>query len=224
MGEFLKNIVRHRVFIKAGMILFILVIILIMLWGRAYYGSMNAYRQGEIYLESRQYLKAVTHFDRSIHWYTPFNPYVERSAERLWNIGKNAEQKGDTKLALIAFRTIRQGFYAASHVAVPGKSWIARCDIKINDLMALEKRIGRGGHEAQSKMAMPQNQECVPPRIFWSIILEIGFLGWVGSILCLIMFPLRNREGRKKRKISILIWIGFVVVFFTLWIVGMMRA
>ncbi|MBW1766636.1 MAG: hypothetical protein JRJ65_06230 [Deltaproteobacteria bacterium] len=71
---------------------------------------------------------------------------------------------------------------------------------------------------------MPQNQECVPPRIFWSIILEIGFLGWVGSILCLIMFPLRNREGRKKRKISILIWIGFVVVFFTLWIVGMMRA
>jgi len=66
-----------------------------MVWARAFYGSMTAYYEGETYLKAQQYIKSITFFDRSIHWYTPFNFFVERSTERLWGLGNHTEQQGD---------------------------------------------------------------------------------------------------------------------------------
>lgn len=103
MGAFLRELFKTQSIKKTYMILGLIAIFLIMVWARAFYGSMKAYHQGEIYLKGKQYIKAITFFDRSIHWYTPFNPYVRKSAERLWEIGNYAEGQGDIKLALIAY-------------------------------------------------------------------------------------------------------------------------
>ena len=119
-----KSLNKSRFFKMACIILCLVAIGLMMVWVRAFYGSMQAYQQGEVYLEEKQYVRAVTFFDRSIHWYTPFNPYVRKSAERLWGIGEHAEKEGDVQLALIAYRTIRRGFYGASHFITPGMAWI----------------------------------------------------------------------------------------------------
>ena len=208
-----------------SMILGLLIIVLIMVWARAFYGSMKTYGQGERYLKQNQYIKAITFFDRSIHWYTPFNPYVKKSAERLWEIGAFAEHRRDFKLALIAYRTIRQGFYAASSFYTPGKNWIRKCDLKISELTELEE----GAKKTQKgplgdKKPEYQSKKVTSPNIFWTIILEIGFLGWIGSAIGFITFLLKDNRKLRSFISAAFKWGCVMLVFFVMWIIGMMKA
>ncbi len=180
MNIFQQGLVNSRYLRMISMILGLMVIGLIIIWGRSFYGSFRAYQKGETYLEEKQYIRAVTFFDRSIHWYTPFNPYVRKSAERLWGIGEQAEKQGDIKLALIAFRTIRRGFYGASHFRTPGMAWIRKSERKVNVLLGVEKRDREvSGDSASLREELLRDQKSTSPKILWTIVLEIGFLGWM---------------------------------------------
>jgi tetratricopeptide (TPR) repeat protein len=190
-------------------------------WVRAFYGSMHAHRQGEAYLEKQQYIKAITFFDRSIHWYTPFNPYISKSAQHLWEIGVKAEQQGDIQLALIAVRTIRRGFLGARSFYVPGEHWISKCDRKIVSLMAK----GSGGQDMKGNTALSfSTQKSQEPDVFWTLILEVGLLGWIGSAIGFLMYGLAKGQTPKLRSRSAIFWGVMIIIFYTLWIVGMVKA
>ena len=131
--------IQSRYIHFAAKLLGIVLLLLIMVWIRAFYGAREAYHQGEKCLQSQKFIGAITYFDRSIQWYTPLNAYVYQTAARLWEIGNLAEKIGDIKLALIAFRAIRRGFYSVNHVIQPGKDWIARCELKISALFKKEE-------------------------------------------------------------------------------------
>jgi hypothetical protein len=75
----------------------ICVLLLLVLWARVFYGAMEDYNKGEALLEENQTIRAITYFDRSLHWYAPLNPYVERAAKRLWDIGEKAEKENIRK-------------------------------------------------------------------------------------------------------------------------------
>ncbi len=186
------------------------VLLLFVLWGRVFYGSMQDYKTAETLLKENQTIRAITYFDRSLHWYAPLNPYVERSAKRLWEIGERAEQEKDPRMALIAYESIRNGFYGASHVFRPGKDWIQRAESKIRFLSSL---MGTGESTAAKKD--PQ------PDVLWSVVVVIGFLGWVGSLLGLILVLFRQGEVRGSKGIF---WFGFSFLCFILWLVGMTKA
>ena len=196
-------------------------VVLAMVWARAFYGSVQAYHEGEAYLEKGQIIEAITFFDRSIHWYTPFNPYVRQSAEHLWEIGLRAEQQGDSQLALIAIRTIRRGFYAARSFYTPGKAWIGKCDTKIASLMA--KKLGAASMEnTETPPLVKRNNP--EPDIFWTLVLEIGFLGWIGCVIGFLIHSLTEGQTPRLRSRPAILWGVMVLIFFTVWIVGMMRA
>ena len=196
-----------------------------MVWTRSFYGSKKAYNQGEIYLKKQQYVEAITFFDRSLHWYTPHNPYVQKSAERLWDITLQAEQKGDIRLALIAARTIRRGFYAVKSFYTPGKIWINKCDLKINELVRLEGQ-QEEIQDAPDQQDKPirEGQKSRPPSTLWSIIVEIGFMGWIGSAIGFIMFAYKGDRKVKLSAYQGVAWASLALIFFVLWIVGMMKA
>ena len=198
---------------------------LIMVWGRAFYGSMKAYHQGEVYLKEDQYIRAITFFDRSIHWYTPFSPYVHRSAERLWEISIKTEEQGDIRLALIATRTIRRGFYAARSFYTPGKNWINQCDLKINELIRLERN-QKETQDAPTQLDQPTRprQKATSPSTLWSIIVEIGFLGWIGSVTGFIMFACKGDRRVRLLASQGVAWASLALIFFALWLVGMIKA
>jgi hypothetical protein len=221
----MKDSFKHPYMKKIGLILCLVVIGFFMVWARSFYGSMKAYNQGEIYLKKQQYVGAITFFDRSLHWYTPHNPYVQKSAERLWDIGMRAEQQGNIRLALIATRTLRRGFYAARSFYTPGKNWINKCDLKINELMLLERnqKEMRDAPTRPDKPVRPR-QKATTPSTLWSIIVEIGFLGWIGSVIGFIMFACKG--DRKVRLLASqgVAWASLALIFFALWIVGMMKA
>jgi hypothetical protein len=221
----IKDLLKNH-YIKIGFIVFASIVISLgMVWARAFYGSMQAYRQGEKFLKQQKYIRAITFFDRSIHWYTPINPYVQRSAERLWEIGSYAQREGDIKLALIAYRTIRSGFIATSSFYTPGNGWVEKCELKIKELVRMEEKGTEGkGHLNTTKEEIPQIQKRVTPSILWSIVVEIGFLGWIGGVIGFIMFGIRRKKGAPHFMRSFFLWITFTTVFFGLWIIGMMKA
>lgn len=202
---------RHRVsglIVKTVSFAFLLLVIL---WARVFYGSMKDYQTGETFLKEKQTIRAVTYFDRALHWYAPLNPYAERSAKRLWEIGEKAEKEGDTRMARIAFESIRSGFYAASHFLVPGKSWIDRVDRKLE---GLGKRTERSG----GKLRDPH------PNPIWSVVVVTGFLGWIGSAAACIKFVLGRKEPSRAWVTKPGVWIGAGLVCFSLWILGMAMA
>ncbi|MFH1350087.1 MAG: hypothetical protein ABII26_04035, partial [Pseudomonadota bacterium] len=212
--------IRVTWFIFGSIALFLCIV-----WGRAFYGSMRSYHEGEKYLSQQKYIKAITFFDRSIHWYTPFNPYIEGSVERLWEIGIHAEKEGDIRLALIAFQTIRGGFIAARSFFSPGKSWIEKCQLKIEEIVKRteKQREDREGLDASVKDHLPI-QRIVTPGPLWSGVVEIGFLGWIGGVIGFIIFGVGRKEKVLNYKVHFLTWMAITAFFFTLWIVGMMKA
>jgi hypothetical protein len=206
--EDLRNDLRESRPLKiVSLIVIVILIFFVIVWARALYGSRENFIRGETFLKEGQTIRAVTFFDRSIHWYTPLNPYVQKSAERLWVIGQRAEQAGDSKLALIAFSAIRSGFYGASHLVTPGKEWIKKVDAKLHDL-------GAGG----------KNVRDPHPDAFWSVVVVLGFLGWVGSVIGLILRVLGPGRGSGNPGVSVIRWAGLIVIFFILWIWGMFKA
>jgi hypothetical protein len=223
MGFNLMNELKNGAFkgrgTKVVSVAGVIVLGLLLVWGRVYYGSWKAFEEGEAFLKEGEHIRAISYFDRSIHWYTPFNPYVSRSAERLWEIGEQAEEEGDTKLALIAFRTIRGGFYAARSLYTPGKDWIQKSDEKI-ELLVRAEMIAAGNTELPSL----RKQEVLGPNPFWSLLVVISFLGWVGSVIYIIVFSFGGGPNARLLYSSFVKWGGLAFIFFVLWLVGMMKA
>ena len=57
---------------------------------------------------------------------------------------------------------------------------------------------------------------------FWSIILEIGFFGWIGSTIAFIFQGISQDDKLIKGKA--LFWGIMIVLFYALWIMGMRNA
>jgi hypothetical protein len=178
---------------------------------------MKAYDEAEVYYKEKNWLRAVTFYDRSIRWYTPLNPFIEKSARRLWEIGGRAEEEGDIRMSLMAYRTIRRGLLAASGFSQPGKEWIRKSDEKIR---ALTNEKAKMEHRMWTKDQVPGH-----PDIFWTIVLEIGLFGWILSTITFIVFGLKTKRGEEKvDKFHLVLWLSLVCFFFSLWIWGMMKA
>lgn len=209
----------HRL-TRAGMVIGVAAAVLLMMWARAFYGSAEAYRQGEESLRQGRVMQAITYFDRAIHWYAPFNPYIERSAQMLWNLSETAEKSGDYTLAYAALTSLKSGYAAAAGFFTPGREWLKRCE----DRMDILSR--RGTHEesrttTRSHVGEVQLQTVPPhPSVFWTVVLEIGLLGWIGWIIWMISCV--RRKGRALT--TVLKWGAPLLLFYALWIIGMMQA
>ncbi|NVN98975.1 MAG: hypothetical protein HXX17_06580 [Geobacteraceae bacterium] len=112
--------------------LFIAVISIFLFATATQFRQWTQYKRGESALAARDQINAIAGFESAIHMYTPFSPLVERSAKRLWIIGRDLELRGETEKALIAYRALRSAFYSTHGLTHPGMLWIAQCDEKIN--------------------------------------------------------------------------------------------
>jgi hypothetical protein len=203
---------RKSILMKtAGVIL----LVLLMVWGRVLYGAAEAHRQGKESLEQDRVPEAITYFDRAVHWYAPLNPWVASSAEMLWALSERAEAGGDDRLALKALNAIRSGYLAANGLLHPGRDWIRRCDERIEKLSA-----AASGDSASARREGEGGRRDSSPDLFWTLALEVGLFGWIGSVIWLVL----GHGVRKRSFRGLLKWAVLLVFFFIAWIVGMMKA
>ena len=57
---------------------------------------------------------------------------------------------------------------------------------------------------------------------FWSIVVEIGFFGWIGCTIALIFQGFDENNNLLKKRA--LFWGIAIVVFYAMWITGLVNA
>jgi hypothetical protein len=123
-----------------GLILLTAFIAFGMVWVDVYQRSAKYYKEGEALFAQGKLLEAVTSYETSAHAYTPINSYVNKSMDRLWEIGQRLEkEKDDPDYALIAYRSLRSSVYAIRSFYMPYKEWIPKCDERIQALVEIQK-------------------------------------------------------------------------------------
>jgi hypothetical protein len=217
---------RHPALRNVLRFLGLLVAFVVMLYVKVAYNASHDFALGEESYTHGEYKVAITHYERTIKWYTPLSTVVQRAVERLWQLGTEAEARGDVSLALEAYQTLRSSLYAVQSFYIPYQSWIPKSEARIAPLLAKTK-VGAeaGAEQGEDKLAQDtarfamQLQRHVGPHLGWSILLEIGFLGWVGATVGLIWYVV-DENGNFARRQGLL-WGSLIAVFFALWLIGM---
>jgi hypothetical protein len=207
-----------------GILSFLLFLLLV--GGKVYLNAQHEYQKGEIALKNKDYKQAITSFNRSIHWYTPGSKPVKNSIHALWEIGIQAEQRGDQALALEAFQVLSSSLYSLRSFYLPYSEWISKCEERI----AMIRTFQEEKRNPNPKLTREKQKEEIRkilrmhtgPDVVWSIMVTIGFLGWIGSTIGLILQAFR---GEKRTKIKpTLFWVILIITFYSLWIISMLRA
>src|SRR2546422_3856655 len=207
-------------------IVVLLVTFIVILYAKVAYNSGQDFALGEDAYTHGEYKRAMTHYERTIKWYTPLSTVVQRAVERLWQLGTEAEARGELSLALEAYQTLRSSLYAVQSFYIPYQSWIPKSEERIAPLLAKTKTGAEvGAEQGEDKLAQDttrfamQLQRHVGPHLGWSILLEIGFLGWVGATVGLIWYVV-DENGNFARRQGLLCG-SLIAVFFALWLIGM---
>jgi len=207
---------------KAVVVLGILLFVSVMLLLKTLYSARQEFVYGEQAATRGEYEEAITHYERAIKWYTPFSTTVQMAVERLWQLGTEAETRGEWHLALEAYQALRASLYAVQSFYVPYQSWIPKTEARIAPLLAKTKA---GTEPQEDKRAQDttryamQLQRPLGPHLGWSVLAEIGFLGWVGATVGLI-WSVVDAQGQFVWRHGVL-WGSVLAVFFALWLIGM---
>ena len=213
---------HHPALRSALRIVVLLVAFVVILYAKVSYNASLDFALGEDAYIHGEYKRAITHYERTIKWYTPLSSAVQRSVERLWQLGTEAEARSEISLALEAYQTLRSSLYTVQSFYIPYQSWIPKSEARIAPLLAKTKA-GEEHNEDQlvqgtARFAL-QLQRHVGPHLGWSILLEVGFLGWVGATVGLIWYVV-DEAGNFARRQGLL-WGSLIAIFFALWLIGM---
>lgn len=115
-----------------------------LIWGNTLYRQHVQFDKGEKAAAAGDFPTAVAGYESAIHMYTPGSSTVEKSAQKLWEIGQIFEARGDASRALIAYRALRSSFYSVAWIYTPGEEWIKKCDAKIAMLVAAQQGAAKG--------------------------------------------------------------------------------
>ena len=118
---------------------FIALVSVVLIWGATLYRQHDQFDKGERGLAAGDFLAAVSGYESALHMYTPASSLVDRAAQKLWELGELAAQRGDRPRALIALRALRSSFYAVAGINNPGQQWIERCDARIAEILKLQQ-------------------------------------------------------------------------------------
>ncbi len=217
MSDWTIKPIQNKLYRHIIIILIVIALMILSVWTKAIISSWKDFSRGKDFFTDKQYIRAITFFDRSMHWYAPFNPYIEKSAEYLWKIGNLPDQGDEGELNLIALESIRNSFYSVRSFYSPGIDWIEKSENKIHDIL-----MDKNKYSSMKKDLFNSFAEFNDPDIFWTIILETGLFGWIVTVLIIIFISL----GNKKQKYFNVVWIWIVLSVFSygLWIVGMIKA
>jgi len=214
--------VLRKILIVVG----IFILFFLLVFAKVCINARKEYQEGDKFFRAKDYKQAIIHFNQAIHWYSPGSKAVANSIQALWKIGTHAETQGDINLALDAFQSIASSLYSARSFYTPHQEWIAKCEDRIANIRAMQEESlpqYKGiPFEKRKDEAIKILRMKTEPDVFWSMMVEVGFVGWIG---CVIGFILRVFIGEKGFNSKRAVFWGVLIIFFyTIWILAMLRA
>ncbi len=204
-------------------LILLIVIIFLGFVTRIYIGSWMEFREAERLFSRGMLEDSLFHYERAIHWYVPVIGYSEMAAERIWEIGKKAEDEGKYALALSAYQGLRSSFYSVRSFYQPGRKWIDLCNDKILYFYARRGSDARKDEEGEEVRRMRDKlKKQRDPDPFWAALSILGLSGWIGATVLFIWAGI-GREQKLKTGVSVFSGLMFLSCY-AIWIIGMIKA
>jgi hypothetical protein len=178
--------------------------------------------EGERLLSAQDRDGAIVHLRRAARWYAPLSPYHARALERLRELGRAAEQAGETERALSAYRALRGAILATRSTYVPERPQLVAANQRIATLMSKQPPPGIDAGKSEQQRYEGHLALLTPipgPNVFWSCVLLLGFVCWVGSAFALSIRGIDDQERWIPRELRR--WGGLIVLGFSLFVIGM---
>ena len=173
---------------------------------RAMWQGQSALADGDAAMERGDVREAINRWRRAARWYVPLAGHVDTAYDRLEELAKTAENRGDRTTALMAWRGVRSSIMATRSFYTPYADRLEPANRRIAALMAREEAenppLVQSGDpptsEAQSSAPGGVGSESWhyqlltrdnSPSVFWSIVALLGFAMWVAGGL---LFALRG--------------------------------
>jgi hypothetical protein len=183
---------------------------------RVILGAMVEYHKGDRDSVRRAYDTAMVHYERSIRWYVPGNPYPARSLESLLVLCELRLRDGRPRDAFNCFQRARSAVLSTRSFYTPYADKLARLDERITDLSP-----GLGYPAARMRADLQRSFEADP---WWSLAAVTGLFGWLGGLAWLIWNGVDGQTGRLRWSRRVGLALGLFVVGVGLWLVGLWRA
>lgn len=195
---------------------------------RAIWEGSQALADGDAALKQGDLDEAIGRWRRAARWYVPLAPHVSGAYERLEELARQAESRGDVDTALAAWRGIRGSILATRSFYTPHESRLEPANQRIAELMArLEARepaLAQSG-ETETQRASWHYELLTrdhSPSVFWSVIAILGFALWLGGGL---LFALRGVTADDRLVLRNAAYAGIMVATgLFVWMLGLYLA
>jgi hypothetical protein len=193
---------------------------------RACMEGRAALHAGDDALADGDQAEAIAQWRRAARWYVPLAPHVGDAYDRLEELARAAEARGDTDTALAAWEGIRSSIKATRSFYTPHGDRLEPANRRIAELRAAtpaDAAAAPGQSEAERVTwhhDLLQRDES--PSTGWSVIALFGFALWIGGGL---LFALRGitAEDRLVPRTAGMAGIGVAVGLF-IWMLGLYNA
>jgi hypothetical protein len=190
------------------------------------YMQREHFNRAEKYYAASNWKLAIREYDEAMHFYTPWSPYIAKSAKRLWRIGGMFEREDKLDWALIAYSSIRSSFYASRSLYSPHKDWIAKCDEKIADLNV--KLLIKDGSVRPADADVEKEKQLYvlkvdkAPAPLWAVAVEAALFGWISSVVFIVVKGFDD-EGRPRWRLMTC-GLSLFLLTFTFWVISLFKA
>ena len=175
--------------------------------------------------------QAIRLWRRAARWYVPFASHVALAYDQLHSIALQAQDKGDVKVALAAWRGIRSSILSTRSTYTPYIHLLEPANRHIAALMAALETSDRNDQKtAKVHQSVEERTDWhyqllardESPSVFWSIVALLGFSLWIGGG---ILFAIRGVTKDDRLVVSTASYCGALVACgLVIWMLGLYKA
>jgi hypothetical protein len=170
--------------------------------------------------------EAIAQWRRAARWYVPLAPHVGDAYDRLEQLARDAEARGDRDTALAAWEGIRGSIKATRSFYTPHSDRLEPANRRIAALRAATPEDARAAPDQTEAQRTAWHYDLLArddgPSLGWSILALLGFATWIGGGL---LFALRGitPEDRLVRRTAAIAGIA-VAAGLLVWMTGLYYA
>lgn len=159
---------------------------------------------------------AIDHYRRALSWDFPGNQRADRALGALLEIGRGARARGETTLALAAYRSAHGAIAAAPRFSSERDASRAEADRAIAAILAERAEGLTDRLDDESARSAPTDRAPTSQRrgtsAGWALLSLVGFATWIGASIRLFSEGFDERgdaRGPVIRRLGTLIILGF---------------
>jgi hypothetical protein len=169
------------------------------------------------------HLAELRHLRRSMAYYVPGNPYVQRARDGLLAAAAAAEARRDAAGAVRALLELRSAVLALRGLHCPYAEVLPEVNRRLAALLPELPDAAPALRDAAGRFELARRLERPPePSALWTALALLGFLGWVGGAATLLLHGLRPDAALVARRFWPLA--GFVAASFSIFCLALARA